>query len=71
MNMLLHGAKGADIRKGDTIREPKHIENGVLKTYDKVLANPPFSLKIGDVKKQVLMNLIDFHMDYHQNHMEI
>ncbi|MBA5850143.1 type I restriction-modification system subunit M [Clostridium sp. cel8] len=45
MNMLLHGAKGADIRKGDTIREPKHIENGVLKTYDKVLANPPFSLK--------------------------
>ncbi|MTK14235.1 MAG: type I restriction-modification system subunit M [Clostridiaceae bacterium] len=45
MNMLLHGAKGADIQKGDTIREPKHTENGVLKTYDKVLANPPFSLK--------------------------
>ncbi|WP_270565079.1 type I restriction-modification system subunit M [Clostridium beijerinckii] len=46
MNMLLHGAKGADIQKGDTIREPKHLENnGVLKTYDKVLANPPFSLK--------------------------
>lgn len=45
MNMLLHGAKGADIQKGDTIREPKHTEGGVLKTYDKVLANPPFSLK--------------------------
>ncbi|GKU29302.1 type I restriction-modification system subunit M [Clostridium folliculivorans] len=45
MNMLLHGAKGADIQKGDTIREPKHTENGVLKTYDRVLANPPFSLK--------------------------
>jgi type I restriction enzyme M protein len=46
MNMLLHGAKGADIQKGDTLREPKHLENnGVLKTYDKVLANPPFSLK--------------------------
>lgn len=45
MNMLLHGAKGADIQKGDTIREPKHTDNGVLKTYDKVLANPPFSLK--------------------------
>ncbi|MEG0774380.1 type I restriction-modification system subunit M [Clostridium sp.] len=44
MNMLLHGAKGADIQKGDTIREPKHTEGGVLKTYDKVLANPPFSL---------------------------
>ncbi|MCE5221784.1 MAG: type I restriction-modification system subunit M [Clostridium sp.] len=44
MNMLFHGAKGADIQKGDTIREPKHTEGGVLKTYDKVLANPPFSL---------------------------
>lgn len=44
MNMLLHGAKGADIQKGDTIREPKHTESGVLKTFDKVLANPPFSL---------------------------
>lgn len=44
MNMLLHGAKGADIKKGDTIREPKHTEGGVLKTFDKVLANPPFSL---------------------------
>lgn len=45
MNMLFHDAKGADIRKGDTIRDPKHLENGVLKTFDKVLANPPFSLK--------------------------
>lgn len=45
MNMLFHVAKGADIQKGDTIREPKHTEGGVLKTFDKVLANPPFSLK--------------------------
>lgn len=45
MNMLFHGAKGADIQKGDTIREPKHTEGGVLRTFDKVLANPPFSLK--------------------------
>lgn len=44
MNMLFHDAKGADIRKGDTIREPKLTEGGVLKTFDKVLANPPFSL---------------------------
>lgn len=45
MNMLFHGAKGADIQKGDTIRTPMHTEGGVLKTFDKVLANPPFSLK--------------------------
>lgn len=44
MNMLFHDAKGADIRKGDTIRTPMHLEGGVLKTFDKVLANPPFSL---------------------------
>lgn len=45
MNMLFHGARGADIQKGDTIREPKHTEGGALKVFDKVLANPPFSLK--------------------------
>ncbi|MGL4731522.1 MAG: type I restriction-modification system subunit M [Clostridium sp.] len=45
MNMLFHDATGADIRKGDTIREPKHTNGGVLKTFDVVLANPPFSLK--------------------------
>lgn len=45
MNMIFHSAKGADIRKGDTIRNPMHLEGGVLKTFDKVLANPPFSLK--------------------------
>ncbi|MCY6355376.1 type I restriction-modification system subunit M [Clostridium sp. ZS2-4] len=45
MNMLFHDAKGADIKKGDTIRTPMHTEGGVLKTFDIVLANPPFSLK--------------------------
>lgn len=45
MNMIFHSAKGADIRKGDTIRNPMHLEGGVLKTFDKVFANPPFSLK--------------------------
>ncbi len=45
MNMLFHDATGAEIKKGDTIREPKHTNGGVLKTFDVVLANPPFSLK--------------------------
>ena len=45
MNMLFHDAIGADIKKGDTVREPKHTNGGVLKTFDVVLANPPFSLK--------------------------
>lgn len=44
MNMLLHGISHADIRQEDTIRRPQHKdENGELRRYDRVLANPPFS----------------------------
>lgn len=44
MNMLLHDISHADIRQEDTIRKPQHKdENGELKRYDRVLANPPFS----------------------------
>ena len=44
MNMLLHGISHADIRQEDTIKEPQHLDdNGELKRYDRVLANPPFS----------------------------
>jgi len=45
MNMIFHDAKGADIRKGDTLRNPAHTEGGILKTFDIVITNPPFSLK--------------------------
>ncbi|MDZ7925345.1 MAG: type I restriction-modification system subunit M, partial [Marinagarivorans sp.] len=44
MNMFLHGVFNADIRKGDTLREPQHIQNGELMSFDRVIANPPFSL---------------------------
>jgi len=45
MNMFLHGVFSADIRKGDTLRDPQHKEQGQLMTFDRVIANPPFSLK--------------------------
>ncbi|HIK73413.1 MAG: type I restriction-modification system subunit M [Alloalcanivorax venustensis] len=45
MNMFLHGVYSADIRKGDTLREPQHTQGGELMTFDRVIANPPFSLK--------------------------
>ncbi|MBT5229384.1 MAG: type I restriction-modification system subunit M [Methylococcales bacterium] len=45
MSMFLHGVFNADIRKGDTLREPQHTEQGELMTFDRVIANPPFSLK--------------------------
>ncbi|MFO1052218.1 MAG: class I SAM-dependent DNA methyltransferase [Planctomycetota bacterium] len=44
MNMLLHGIKDARIEKGDTIREPKLVQDGALMVFDRVIANPPFSL---------------------------
>ena len=44
MNMLLHNIAHADIRQEDTLRRPQHKDdNGELKRYDRVLANPPFS----------------------------
>ena len=45
MNMFLHGVFNADIRKGDTLRDPQHTKDGELITFDRVIANPPFSLK--------------------------
>lgn len=48
MNMFLHGIDDAVIDKGDTLRTPKNlISEGSkgLKKFDRVIANPPFSLK--------------------------
>ncbi|GAA8876141.1 type I restriction-modification system subunit M [Helicobacter pylori] len=48
MNMILHNSADADIAKGgsSTLSNPLFTtENGMLKTFDYVVANPPFSLK--------------------------
>lgn len=45
MNMLLHGVSDAVITTGNTLSDPKFIDNGHLRTYDFVVANPPFSDK--------------------------
>lgn len=44
MNMIMHGLVDARIEKGDTIRDPKLTERGSLILFDRVIANPPFSL---------------------------
>ena len=44
LNMIIHGCETADIRVGDTLNSPQHIDNGVLRTYDYVVSNPKFSL---------------------------
>ncbi|MCQ2942995.1 type I restriction-modification system subunit M [Helicobacter pylori] len=47
MNMILHNSATADIKGGSsTLSNPLFTtENGMLKTFDYVVANPPFSLK--------------------------
>jgi type I restriction enzyme M protein len=45
MSMFLHGVINADIRKGDTLGDPQHTRGGELMSFDRVIANPPFSLK--------------------------
>jgi type I restriction enzyme M protein len=44
MNMVLHGISDFDIQYGDTLSNPKLVEGGKLKLYDRVLANFPFSM---------------------------
>lgn len=45
MNMFLHGIEDFEIHRGDTLRSPAFFEADGLKTFDCVIANPPFSLK--------------------------
>lgn len=45
MNMFLHGIQDFQIVRGDTLREPAFFESDGIKTFDNVIANPPFSLK--------------------------
>ncbi len=48
MNLFLHGIEDFQIVRGDTLAEPKLIENDQLKQFDAVLANPPYSIKQWD-----------------------
>jgi type I restriction enzyme M protein len=45
MNLVLHGVEDSEIARGDTLAAPSFVENDQLKTFDVVLANPPYSIK--------------------------
>jgi type I restriction enzyme M protein len=45
MNMILHHNPGAVIEQGNTLADPKFLVGDQLKTFDYVVANPPFSDK--------------------------
>lgn len=46
MNLYVHDVDEAEIKRGDTLRDPLFLdERDRLRTFDVVIANPPFSLK--------------------------
>ena len=45
MNMYLHGCETATLEQGNTLADPRHKNEGNLKTFDFAVANPPFSDK--------------------------
>ena len=46
LNLLLHGLRSPRLEAGDVIAEPGLVDDaGRLLSYDRVVANPPFSLK--------------------------
>jgi len=48
MNLFLHGFEDFQIVRGDTLAEPRFIENDRLRQFDMILANPPYSIKQWD-----------------------
>jgi type I restriction enzyme M protein len=45
MNLVLHGVEDCEIARGDTLAAPAFHEADRIKTFDVVLANPPYSIK--------------------------
>ena len=43
MNMILHNITRSTIENGDTLEDPLILDNGQIRKFDRVLANPPFS----------------------------
>lgn len=45
MNLVIHGVSDFQIASGNTLSDPAFVEGDILRTYDVVLANPPYSIK--------------------------
>ena len=59
MNMILHNNPSAEIVQGNTLASPRFKEGDTLKTFDFVVANPPFSDKRWSTGLDPLHDLYD------------
>ena len=50
MNMFLHGIEDFEIVRGNTLSNPGLLKNDELRTFNVILANPPYSIKAWDQK---------------------
>ncbi|MEL7532953.1 MAG: class I SAM-dependent DNA methyltransferase [Bacteroidota bacterium] len=50
MNMFMHGIEEFSIVRGDTLANPAFLHHDELKTFNVILANPPYSIKAWDQK---------------------
>lgn len=50
MNMFMHGIEEFSIVRGDTLASPAFMQHDELKTFNVILANPPYSIKAWDRK---------------------
>ena len=45
MNLVLHNQASGEIKSGNTFSNPQYLDDNVLRRFDFIVANPPFSLK--------------------------
>lgn len=60
MNAVLHRKAEITIKSGNTFSNPQYLDksdNSVLDRFDYIVANPPFSMKIG-VMELLVKNMV-------------
>ncbi|MDB4777828.1 N-6 DNA methylase [bacterium] len=46
MGLAINGRLDADLRSGNTLLDPQHIDHSGVAQFDRVISNPPFALKV-------------------------
>ncbi|MDG4760304.1 N-6 DNA methylase [Micromonospora sp. WMMD710] len=52
LNLLLHGLGDASLALGNTLTDPRHVTDGRLLRFDRVITNPPMAMEFFDAGVQ-------------------